>query len=134
MEKPISELHNEFCTELDGSLESIEFVRTLRSADSQIFSGYKSYEGLFDERVGRNCTQSVGECSNLLRKRLHGDSKVSIVMTGCGTSGRIAFLTARRFNMVLSCAGVEPSFGYLQSGGDSALLLSDELPEDDPGT
>ena len=133
MEKPISELPNEFSALLDGSLDSMDFVRTLRSADSQIFSGYKSYEGLFDERVLRNCTQAVGECSNLLNKRLHDNSKVNIVMTGCGTSGRIAFLTARRFNMVLGCAGTEPSFGYLQSGGDSALLLSDELPEDDPG-
>lgn len=53
-------------------------------------------------------------------------------MTGCGTSGRIAFQTARRYNRVLCAAGVRPLFHYLISGGDSALLLSDELPEDDP--
>ena len=131
-QKPISELPNEFCMELDGSLDPIEFCRVLRSADSQIFSGYKGYEGLFDERIAQNCSQVVGECSSLLRNRLHGNSNVSIVMTGCGTSGRIAFLTSRRFNMILSAADVGPSFGYLISGGDSALLLSDELPEDDP--
>ena len=52
-----------------------------------------------------------------------------IVLTGCGTSGRIAFLTARTFNSVLATLGLPKIFRYLVSGGDPALLLSDELPE-----
>ena len=68
-------------------------------------------------------------CANLITKS--DDAK--IIMTGCGTSGRIAFLTARRYNLLLKEVGVSNDyFGYACAGGDSALLLSDELPEDDP--
>ena len=53
----------------------------------------------------------------------------AIVLTGCGTSGRMAFWAARTFNAVLARQGQRPAFKYLISGGDPALLLSDELPE-----
>ena len=42
-----------------------------------------------------------------------------VVLTGCGTSGRVAHLLARRFNRALPTQ--PPSFDYLLSGGDSAL-------------
>ena len=63
-----------------------------------------------------------------------GKKPASIVFTGCGTSGRVGFLVARRFNAMLRARNHAPVFRYLISGGDSALLLSDELPEDDPVT
>jgi N-acetylmuramic acid 6-phosphate (MurNAc-6-P) etherase len=53
-------------------------------------------------------------------------------MTGCGTSGRIAFMVARALNFVCQQRGCREPFRYKISGGDAALLLSDELPEDDP--
>ena len=53
----------------------------------------------------------------------------TIVLTGCGTSGRMGFWCARSFNAVLKRLGKPPAFQYLVSGGDTALLLSDELPE-----
>ena len=56
----------------------------------------------------------------------------SIVFTGCGTSGRLGFFVARRFNELLSALNVNFNFTYACAGGDSALLLSDEMPEDDP--
>ena len=56
-------------------------------------------------------------------------SKGIIVLSGCGTSGRMAFWVAKAFNKVLQTLGLPPRFRYLMSGGDTALLLSDELPE-----
>ena len=40
--------------------------------------------------------------------------RMTTVMTGCGTSGRLAFLTARRWNAVLASLGHTgpPLFGY----------------------
>ena len=36
---PITELKNEFSEKLDGSLSAVDFIRILRNADAQIFTG-----------------------------------------------------------------------------------------------
>lgn len=88
---------------------------------------------MFDEDILSSLEFVSSYCAKLISSAIASpEKKVAIVMTGCGTSGRIAFLTARRYNSILVAAGVRPLFHYLISGGDSALLLSDELPEDDP--
>lgn len=88
---------------------------------------------MFDEDILCSCEFVSSYCAKLISSAIADPKKkVAIVMTGCGTSGRIAFQTARRYNIILAAAGVRPVFHYLISGGDSALLLSDELPEDDP--
>ena len=71
-----------------------------------------------------SCERATAAAAEVLRLR----KRSALVFTGCGTSGRIAFLTARRFNALQG----EECCAYLISGGDSALLLSNELPEDDP--
>lgn len=50
-----------------------------------------------------------------------------MVLSGCGTSGRIGFATASSWNRVLALLGspAKPLFQYCHSGGDPALLLSD---------
>ena len=56
-----------------------------------------------------------------------------IVISGCGTSGRIAWLCARYLSHVISMAGGCPGAAmYLIAGGDQSLVVSNELPEDDP--
>jgi hypothetical protein len=123
----------EFSSDLDGKLSALNFLKTLRACDSQIFSGWKNFSSVFDEEILLSCEFVSSYCANLISSAIANPTKrVAIVMTGCGTSGRIAFQTARRYNRVLAAAGVRPLFHYLISGGDSALLLSDELPEDDP--
>ena len=84
----------------------------------------KRVEALFDEAVLASCERATAAAAEVLRLR----KRSALVFTGCGTSGRIAFLTARRFNALQG----EECCAYLISGGDSALLLSNELPEDDP--
>jgi hypothetical protein len=56
------------------------------------------------------------------------------VFAGCGTSGRIAWLCAHSYNAIMRdiCPELPPMFHYCISGGDEALVLSKELPEDDP--
>ena len=43
-----------------------------------------------------------------------------------------AWLCSHAFNSLLRQLGKEPCFGYLISGGDESLIISNELPEDDP--
>ena len=43
-----------------------------------------------------------------------------------------AWLCSHTFNNLLRQLGREPCFCYLISGGDESLIVSNELPEDDP--
>lgn len=137
LDSPFTEQSNEMSSRLDGSLPALDFMRILRTCDSQIFGGYKSERNLFDTEAS---IEAVAEGCTKLLKRFYpleaegrGNSSC-VLMTGCGTSGRIAFLTSRRYNRIMSEIGPpnKPLFEYAIAGGDSALLLSDEIPEDDP--
>uniref|UniRef100_A0A3Q3LCI2 Glucokinase (hexokinase 4) regulator n=1 Tax=Mastacembelus armatus TaxID=205130 RepID=A0A3Q3LCI2_9TELE len=55
-----------------------------------------------------------------------------IVLSGCGTSGRLAFLIASGFNRELRQLNQMSVCSYIIAGGDRALLSSQEAPEDDP--
>lgn len=46
----------------------------------------------------------------------------AIILSGAGTSGRIAFSIARAFNAVLEKHGKPRCIHYLIAGGDAALL------------
>ena len=124
-ELPITERANELTDKLDIATP-LGMVRLLRGCDAQIFSGYRSYTSLADVSI-RDVMKKV---SIAARDIILSNNSV-VVMSGSGTSGRIAFLVARNLNQVLFKNGLRPCFKYLCSGGDSALLLSDELPEDD---
>ena len=74
------------------------------------------------------------------------------MFSGCGTSGRMvrsgvhmnihkslnytvfqqAWMCSRAYNRILSRFGHTPCFHYLIAGGDVSLIISNELPEDDP--
>jgi hypothetical protein len=122
---PFTERCNPLSARLDGGLSPAAFLRTLRACDSQVFGGFEAESGLFDAP----CLASVDACANACAALLSPQSATpgSVVMTGCGTSGRLAFLTARRYSALVPSARLT----YAIAGGDSALLLSDEMPEDD---
>ncbi|XP_041703211.1 glucokinase regulatory protein isoform X3 [Coregonus clupeaformis] len=55
-----------------------------------------------------------------------------VVLSGCGTSGRLAFHMATCFNRALRDMQQKTVYSYIIAGGDRALLTSQEAPEDDP--
>ncbi|XP_063733429.1 glucokinase regulatory protein [Eleginops maclovinus] len=55
-----------------------------------------------------------------------------VVLSGCGTSGRLAFLVTSAFNRALEELNRSPVYSYTIAGGDRALFSSQEAPEDDP--
>lgn len=125
MTLPPTEEANEISDSLDA-LDALGFVRVLRGVDAQVFSGWRHHEGLLDTRPLAAAERTAQAAKEVL---LAGGV---VAITGCGTSGRVAHLVARRFNRLLAGESDAASFDYLISGGDAALLLSDELPEDDP--
>lgn len=96
---PTTELANELTDSIDAE-EAPGFARTLRAVDGQVFSGWRGKEGLFDERILSAAAQMTRCMAQLVAAHLRGQA-VAIVFTGCGTSGRVAFLTARRYNALV---------------------------------
>lgn len=126
---PITELPNELSNQAD-LLSPEEFVRILRQVDSQVFSGWRQYPGLLDPST----IQTLEYCSEKIVEILRKPQTGAIVLSGCGTSGRVAFLTSRYVNRLLGAFNIPPCVQCTISGGDRALICSDELPEDDPLT
>jgi N-acetylmuramic acid 6-phosphate (MurNAc-6-P) etherase len=66
-------------------------------------------------------------------KENHEQHKKNVfVFSGCGTSGRMAWLCSRAYNRLLGRFNHTPCFRYLIAGGDESLIVSNELPEDNP--
>ncbi|KAL6060531.1 Glucokinase regulator [Balamuthia mandrillaris] len=133
---PITELSNELTDEVDV-LSGSEFLRVLRGCDAQLFFGYRHFPSIHDH--GDTLERLSRATASLLRAAVVGHKRLAIVMSGSGTSGRIAFLCARAFNRLWCAAGGDESadrsgevFHYLISGGEKALFSSQEKAEDDP--
>lgn len=119
---PFTERCNPCSSELDGGLEAPAFLQVLSACDEQIFTGFEGEVGLQDGSIIEKIERVAVEAGRVIGSGSGGP----VVFTGCGTSGRIAYLVSQRY------ASVGDMFTYACAGGDSALLLSDEMPEDDP--
>lgn len=103
-------------------------MRLLRQTDAQIFNGWREHAGLYDESNLRTLERLIAVVSEALR----APEKTAIVMSGAGTSGRLAFFVAREFNKAMRAMGRAKCFHYLMAGGDKALIRAQEGAEDDP--
>ena len=124
LKRSITELPNCLSSEIDlAPPEGI--VRILRQADAQIFSGFLDLPGMFDTPN----LDTMTALAHRLAKTIRSPRGV-VVMSGAGTSGRLAMFVARTFNAVFASTGRAP-FRYLMAGGDAALVQAQEGAEDD---
>ncbi|EGD79396.1 hypothetical protein PTSG_12927 [Salpingoeca rosetta] len=129
----ITELANELSNNLDA-VGPTGIARIIRQADQQIFTGWRHHPAIYDQEI----VSRLSELRNMAEERLldnivKGEKNV-FVFSGCGTSGRIAWLCARSYNRILHQfhPELQRCFRYCISGGDQSLVISNELPEDDP--
>ncbi len=122
----ITETPNELTTDIDVASPA-GMVRLLRASDAQIYNGYRTFPALCDDEIVAKIVQAVEWAAPLL-----GRDDAVIVISGAGTSGRLAMFVARTFNLVLERHGRRPNFRYLMAGGDKALIKAQEGAEDDP--
>ncbi|XP_078398114.1 glucokinase regulatory protein [Cetorhinus maximus] len=124
---PITEKSNPITHNIDKS-DSVQIVQLLKECDAEIFrkedNMVTSYKMLYSESILRTMVDTAKQVQELL-KDPEGNL---IVLSGCGTSGRLAFLLSSSFNNLFKTA----SYGYIIAGGDKALVTSQELPEDNP--
>ena len=142
----VTELPNSLTQDLDIA-NARGIVRLLRQCDAQVFAGWGPYVSLND----RPTFTTLHSLSNALKKLVASGTRVKVIMSGAGTSGRLAWLIARSFNSVCSkhvvflhfhfdsmlnilnsSLEIAPGyteqivFDYLIAGGDVALMKSVE--------
>src|SRR5262245_52618396 len=122
----ITELPNELTADIDVA-SPLQIARLLRATDAQIFSGYGGYPGLYDADNVVTMARLAYAAGKIL-----ANPKGCVVMSGAGTSGRLAMFTARAFNIKNAQAGKKPQFKYTMAGHSEALIQAQEGAEDDP--
>jgi N-acetylmuramic acid 6-phosphate (MurNAc-6-P) etherase len=123
--RSITETPNFLSADIDlASPDAI--VRILRQTDAQIFAGYLGYPSFFDPEIIEVLEYLARRAAQTL-----ANQKGRIVLSGAGTSGRLAMFAATAFNRV-NCGAAKKPFHYLMAGGDAALIQAQEGAEDDP--
>lgn len=121
----ISEQSNVLSACIDEAPTSIDIVRILHAVDRQLFDGFEQYHALPGPETTRAVEALVGVATS--------HRKVAVVMSGAGTSGRLAFFAARRFAALYATQPAladRVSFHYLMAGGDKGLIEAQEHSED----
>ncbi|XP_061666520.1 glucokinase regulatory protein isoform X2 [Syngnathoides biaculeatus] len=126
---PVSEKSNPLTRDIDQASPG-RIVRMLQSCDAEMFlkGTGSTYKMLLSDKVMKTMMGVAEEVEVILKEPL--DSLV--VLSGCGTSGRLAFLVASGFNNMLKEVNHSEVYEYIIAGGDRALFSSQEAPEDDP--
>ncbi|XP_015245045.1 PREDICTED: glucokinase regulatory protein [Cyprinodon variegatus] len=127
--EPVSEMSNPITREIDRAPAS-SIVKMLHACDIQMFqeeSGL-AYEKLLSNQV----VETLMKVAERVQLILEDPQDSLIVLSGCGTSGRLAFFITSGFNRELRRLNQGAICLYIIAGGDRALFSSQEAPEDDP--
>jgi len=123
--RSITETPNPLTGDIDLA-SPLGIVRLLRQTDAQIFAGYGTYAGIYDNETLDRMAQLAEWCARILAQK---DGLV--VLSGAGTSGRLAMFITREFNHLSGWLQPSP-FRFLLAGGPPALIQAQEGAEDDP--
>nr|XP_028581257.1 glucokinase regulatory protein isoform X1 [Podarcis muralis] len=126
---PITEKSNPITRELDKA-DAAQIVQLLRDCDAEIFQeddeALVNYKRLYSESVLKTMVDIIAKVQEVLKE----PDNTLIVLSGGGASGRMGFLMAVSFNILLKGLGQLPQYTYIIAGGDRSLVASLEGPED----
>lgn len=126
---PITEKSNPLTRNLDKA-DAEKIVQLLRQCDAEIFQEegqiMPTYQRLYSESVLTTMLQVAGKVQEVLKEPDGG----LVVLSGGGTSGRMAFLMSVSFNQLMKGLGQKPLYTYLIAGGDRSVVASREQTED----
>ncbi len=123
----LTEIPNELTDDIDIA-SPVGIVRILRQSDAQMFNGWRDYPCLCDIETYKKIEKCVVEFIKFYKS----GGKRAVVISGAGTSGRLAMYVARTFNLLLKKKGLDPIFHHLIAGTNLALIVAQEGAEDDP--
>ncbi|XP_033873455.3 glucokinase regulatory protein isoform X2 [Acipenser ruthenus] len=128
---PVTEKSNPITREIDKA-DPVQIVHLLKECDAEIFQEEDdtlvNYKRLYSASVLQTMMDVTKKVEAILKDPEHS----LIILSGCGTSGRLAFLLATSFNKLLKGLHKNPSYAYIIAGGDKAILTSQEASEDNP--
>ncbi|KAK2843519.1 hypothetical protein Q7C36_011734 [Tachysurus vachellii] len=124
---PITEKSNPITRDIDRANPK-EIVQMLQKCDAEIFERTSYGNHMYQTSV----VQTIVDVSKRVEVILKDPEDSLIILSGCGTSGRVAFLLATSLNRLLASQNHKQIYSYIIAGGDKALLTSQETPEDDP--
>jgi len=107
-------------------LDLEQMVNVFAKVDHQLFEPWTGAEDFTFATQSANIESLAGAIHSAI------ESKRTIVLGGCGTSGRLGFFVTRKFNRLLKSANRHPVFAYSLAGGDEAIFVSNEIVEDSP--
>ncbi|XP_012869038.1 PREDICTED: glucokinase regulatory protein [Dipodomys ordii] len=119
---PITEKSNPLTRDLDKA-DAKKIVELLGQCDAEIFQE----EG--QAIPAYQVTQSAGPVKQTCFLPQEPDGGL-VVLSGGGTSGRMAFLMSVSFNQLMKGLGQKPLYTYLIAGGDRSVVASRERTED----
>ncbi|XP_077630242.1 glucokinase regulatory protein [Crocuta crocuta] len=126
---PITEKSNPLTQDLDKA-DAEQIVRLLGQCDAEIFQEegqvMPTYQRLYSESILTTMVQVAGKVQEVLKEPEGG----LVVLSGGGTSGRMAFLMSVSFNQLMKGLGQKPLYTYLIAGGDRSVVASREGTED----
>ncbi|XP_033619240.1 uncharacterized protein LOC104848662 isoform X2 [Fukomys damarensis] len=126
---PITEKSNPLTRDLDKA-DAEKIVQLLGQCDAEIFQeegqAMPAYQRLYSESVLTTMVQVAGKVQEVLKEPDGG----LVVLSGGGTSGRMAFLMSVSFNQLMKGLGQKPLYTYLIAGGDRSVVASREGKED----
>uniref|UniRef100_A0A8C3WYK6 Glucokinase regulator n=1 Tax=Catagonus wagneri TaxID=51154 RepID=A0A8C3WYK6_9CETA len=120
---PITEKSNPLTQDLDKA-DAQQIVQLLGQCDAEIFQEegqvMPTYQRLYSESTLTTMVQVAGKVQEVLKEPEGG----LVVLSGGGTSGRMAFLMSVSFNQLMRGLGQKPLYTYLIAGGDRNLHLN----------
>uniref|UniRef100_A0A672FSH5 SIS domain-containing protein n=1 Tax=Salarias fasciatus TaxID=181472 RepID=A0A672FSH5_SALFA len=111
---PVSEKSNPLTRDLDRASPG-RIVQMLQACDAQMFQ--EDSGGIYQRLLSEGVVKTVMEVAKRVEIILKGPEEGAIVLSGCGTSGRLAFL-ASAFNRELRRLDRQPVYSYVIAGGD----------------
>ncbi|KAM3929975.1 glucokinase regulatory protein isoform 2-T2 [Leptodactylus fuscus] len=128
---PISEKSNPITRELDKA-DPNTLVQLLRDCDAEIFQEEDetiiNYQRLYSESI----LKTVADIAKKVQQIIENPEDGLVVLSGCGTSGRLAVLLANSFNRLMRGLHQIPCYTYIIAGGDRSIVTAQEAPEDNP--
>ncbi|XP_076834554.1 glucokinase regulatory protein [Brachyhypopomus gauderio] len=124
---PITEQSNPITVDIDRASPE-EIVQMLKKCDAEIFE--RTVDAVGQKLNNWPIVQTMTDVSKRVEKVLKDPEDSMIILSGCGTSGRVAFLLSTCFNRRLAALHQKQICSYIIAGGDKALLTSQESPED----
>ncbi|KAG9268720.1 glucokinase regulatory protein [Astyanax mexicanus] len=128
---PITEKSNPITTDIDRA-DPNGIVQMLEKCDAEMFQKTVHEDSMYQKLNSCSVIQTMVDISKKVEMILKDPENSLIVLSGCGTSGRVAFLLATSFNRWLAALHENQIYSYIIAGGDKALLTSQEAPEDNP--